>query len=464
MKRKLTIAIVMVVLAQCLCACGDTSSQNSASTADSKTIADSNKTDDTNSGGTTTSNNGGNADATTTSTTPLVPSGTAVESGKCGDNLTWTYYSDGLLMITGTGAMDDFTGGYYGSQPWDDYVETIQTVFIEHGATSIGKGAFYGQPGFGYHLTSVSIPSSVTSIGEEAFHSCGLTSITIPNGVTEIKRCAFGNTALTEVTIPSSVTSLERGVFWVCKSLTAINVDPQNANYASKDGVLFNKDCTTLVHYPQGKSDSTYTIPDGVTEVGYSAFANCATLTTVNIPDSVTSIGGEAFELCTALTDVVLPNSVTTIEKKAFLECDALTNIVIPSSVTNIEAGAFGFCDALTTIKVDAGNTQYTALDGVLCSKDHKTLIAYPSGKTATSYTIPNAVTTIGEDAFDGCKSLTSVTIHNGVKSIEQSAFSQYISQINYEGTKAEWNAIDKVDGGIIRSIVIRCTDGTVSQ
>ena len=362
------------------------------------------------------------------------------QSGTCGDNLTWTLDTEsGILTISGTGAMTNYT--YSSNAPWYSYRTSIKTVIIEDGVTSIGSYAFYNCTGLtsieipnsvtsigeyafsgcksltsitipnsvtsiGYFafsycssLTSLTIPNSVTSIGIRAFDSCSsltsitipnsvttigdgafdgcssLTSITIPNSVTSIGYQAFYNcSSLTSITIPNSVTSIGDWAFSGCSKLTSITVDSENPNYCDIDGVLFNKNKTTLIRYPEGKSATSYTIPNSVTSIGWSAFAGCSSLTSITIPNSVTSIGDNAFAGCSSLTSITIPNSVTSIGNNAFYNCTGLTSVTIPNSVTTIGEGAFYYCSTLTSI------------------------------------TIPNSVTSIGDWAFSGCSSLTSIT------------------------------------------------------
>ena len=159
-----------------------------------------------------------------------------------------------------------------------------------------------------------------------------------------------------------------------------------------------------------------------VTSIGDNAFFNCRSLTSVTIGNGVTSIGWGAFEYCTRLINVMIPNSVTNIGDYAFSGCP-LTSITIPNSVTSIGDGAFSSCLSLTNIVVDPSNSAYSSLNGVLFDKGQTMLIQYPEGNVATSYTIPNSVTNIGDGAFYDCTSLTSITIPNSVTSIGDSAF-----------------------------------------
>ena len=412
------------------------------------------------------------------------------QSGTCGDNLTWTLDTEsGILTISGTGAMANYT--YSSKAPWYSYRESIKTVTIDNSVTSIGEYAFYecskltsitipnsvtsiGDYAFGFcsSLTSVTIPNSVTSIGNNAFYNCrSLTSVTIPNSVISIGSYAFSNcSSLTSVTIPNSVTSIGDYAFNNCSSLTSITVDYGNPNYCDIDGVLFNKNKTTLIRYPEGKSATSYIIPNSVTSIGIYAFYKCSSLTSVTIPNSVTSIGSHAFNDCSNLTYITIPNSVTSIGNNAFNGCTGLTSITIPNSVTSIGNYAFSECSKLTSVTIPnsvtsigiyafyncTGLTSVTIPNGVTsigqfafqnctgltavhisdiaawCKIAFGTSDANPlsyahnlylNGTLVTDLVIPNSVTSIGNNAFYNCRSLTSITIPNSVTSIGDGAF-----------------------------------------
>ena len=275
---------------------------------------------------------------------------------------------------------------------------SLTSITIPESVTEIGYYAFSGCTS----LTSITIPNSVTSIGGYAFEDCSsLTSITIPDCVTSIGGYAFsGCTSLTSITIPDSVTEISYYAFSGCTNLTAVDVADDNEYYTSVDGVLFNKDKTELICYPDGKTDMSY-----------------------NIPNSVTWIGGSAFEDCTSLTSITIPNSVTWIGSSAFEDCTSLTSITIPNSVTSIDYRAFYNCSSLTEIKVASENSNYVSVNGVLYNKDKTTIICYPAGKKGNNYKIPDGVTSISDYAFSGCTSLKSITIPDGVTEIGYSAF-----------------------------------------
>ncbi len=322
----------------------------------------------------------------------------------------------------------------------------LTNMTIENNVTSIGYCAFESCSS----LTSLKIGPSVTSIGDFAFHLCSsLTSLTIGPSVTSIGDSAFwGCSRLTNVIIPASVTSIGVEAFTACYSLSWIRVDTNNPAYSSVDGVLFDKSETKLFQYPVASAATSYTIPNSVTNIGVGAFSNCSGLasvtigpsvtsigdfafaecsglTSVSIGNSVTSIGVFAFQWCTSLTSLTIGTSVTNIGYHAFEYCTSLTSLIIPASVTSIADGAFEECSSLSWIRVDTNNPAYSSVDGVLFNKSETTLFQYPIASAATSYTIPNSVTSIGYDAFEGCSRLANMTIENNVTSIGDSAFAR---------------------------------------
>ena len=160
--------------------------------------------------------------------------------------------------------------------------------------------------------------------------------------------------------------------------------------------------------------------------------------------DKVMGIGEWAFSDCNSLTSAVIPDSVTSIGEYAFYSCNNLSSVVIGDSVTSIGDYAFWGCDGLTDITVSSKNAAYQSIDGNLYTKDGKTLVQYAIGKTDTSFTIPNSVTSIGDEAFSGCESLTSITIPDSVTSIDAWAFyaCYSLTDIYYTGSEEEWAVI----------------------
>jgi len=199
-------------------------------------------------------------------------------------------------------------------------------------------------------LTNLFIASGITSIGNYAFEDCtGLTSVSIPGSVTNIGAAAFGGTGLTNVMISSNVMKMGYGAFSYCPNLSSIKVDPSNSVYSSNDGVLFNKNQTTIIQCPGGRS-GYYLIPDSVTNIGVYAFYYCEHLTGVAIPFGITNILYETFFHCSSLTNVAFPNSLASIDGYSFERCNNLVNIMIPANVANIGYGAFNNCANLSTM------------------------------------------------------------------------------------------------------------------
>ena len=236
----------------------------------------------------------------------------------------------------------------------------------------MGKRCFYGCSG----LTSITIPSSVTSLGERCFYGCsGLTSITIPSSVTSLgDYCFYGCSGLTSVTIPSTVTSLVASCFYGCSGLTSI------------------------------------TIPSSVTSLGDYCFDGCSGLTSVSIPSSVTSLGDYCFYGCSGLTSITIPSSVTSLGKGCFGLCRSLTSITIPSSVTSLDFCCFEWCSGLTSITIPSsvtslGNSCFYGCSGL------------------TSITIPSSVTSLGDYCFEGCSNLASITISSSITSLNFDCF-----------------------------------------
>ena len=284
----------------------------------------------------------------------------------------------------------------------------ITSITIPDSVTSIGNYAFY----YCTSLTNVTIPDSVTSIGERAFRHCeSLTNVTIPDSLTSIGHVAFEYcTSLTSVTIGKSVTSIGNYAFRYCTSLKRVDITDLSAWCKISFNSSSNPLCNGAKLYINNTEATDIIIPSDITEIKNYAFYGCSSLTTITIPDSVTEIGQQAFSNCTSLTSVTIGKRVTSIGNFAFYYCTSLTSVTIPDSVTSIGGGAFSDCTSLTSVTIPDSVTYFgiQAFDG--CS-------------SLTSVTIPDSVTSIGTYAFLDCTSLTNVTIGKSVTSIGSYAF-----------------------------------------
>ena len=217
-----------------------------------------------------------------------------------------SYYNDGTdgkLAILDLSEAKIVSGG--GSYLYDDSYTNDN---------ELGSCAFLNCSG----LTSLSLPSSLTSIEREAFAGCsGLTSLSLPSSLTSMKyRAFYGCSGLTSLSLPSSLTSIEYYAFYGCSGLTSLS------------------------------------LPSGITSIDCNAFSGCSGLTSLTLPSSLTSIDSGAFSGCSGLTSLTLPSSLTSIDSGAFSGCSGLTSLSLPSGLTSIGDGAFRGCSGLTSIYV----------------------------------------------------------------------------------------------------------------
>ena len=286
------------------------------------------------------------------------------------------------------------------------------SVTIKKGTTGIANSAFEDCT----NIKSITIPDSVISIGEEAFYRCtSLAYITIPDSVTGIKARAFEKcVSLEDITIPNGVTYIGDFAFSGCIGLTEIKATAGNSKYVSVNGVLYNKDKTTIICYPVGKKEKNYKIIDGVANIGTAAFHGCKSLTSITIPSGVTEISKFAFNECTNLESVTIPDSMKNIGSAAFQSCKSFTSIMVPDSVISIDGYAFNNCVRLTSVTL-SGNRAGT--EGVASCNS-------------------GSLESIGESAFYNCRMLKTVTIPAGVKTIGDMAFGYYDDSAFFETKK----------------------------
>lgn len=374
----------------------------------------------------------------------------AVQSGSCGDNLTWSCNSSaGTLTIRGTGDMYDYD--YFADAPWR-YLN-FETVNIESGVLSIGERAFSGCT----YIKTVNLPSTVNDIGKDAFYNCSLiteiklpsslrnigdyafgscsklSGITLTEGIESIGSYAFSGCALTEVVIPKSLQNMGDNCFGSCTKLTKFTVADGNQYFsADGDGVLYNADKTRIIKRPPAMPGSSAIVPDSVEIIGYGAFADCSGITAVTIPEGVTEIersafarsgltsavvyagvnyGVDVFSGCKNLESVTIENGVKVICSGMFNNCSKISDITIPESVESIEPLGFGRCTGLKSAVIGSGVRIIDMWAFMNCSKLEK-------------INIPDSVERIYSEAFKDCTNVSEVYIGSGLKSIISSAFS----------------------------------------
>ena len=338
-----------------------------------------------------------------------------LSSGTCGKNLTWQLLADGNLIISGSGAMENYA--IY-EMPWYELRSSVKHITMEKGIISIGDYAFFWCD----QLTGVTIPEGVLRIGSYAFGSCwALTEVVIPNGVREIGEHAFDACdMLTKVVIPDSVRTIGAFAFANCGNLVEAALPAGITEIA--EGLF-----SSCFHLPD------ITLPAGITYIGARAFEDCDAMTRFAVPEGITSIEDGTFGYCDNLTDITIPNSVTAIGKAAFFCNSSLISIAIPEGVTVIGDAAFGSCGNLAEITLPAGVTYigektFRECESLTAFTIHEGITgigqnAFQYCKGLTEITIPGSVTSIGSSAFDGCSNLERVTIREGVEQVNTFAF-----------------------------------------
>ena len=285
---------------------------------------------------------------------------------------------------------------------------SLETITIPDTVTSIGRYSFYMSG-----LKNVVIPKKTASIEPYAFAYCeALTSIKIPNYVTTVREHAFAYCdSLTEAVIGKRIQTLEEYAFMSDPALKTVYFRGSEEQWNAlnfKASVFSDTHCTLSFDY-----NDDFNVVNGVLK-SYEGED-----TVIVIPDNVKSIGEGAFRNCDIpITSITLSDSVTGIERYAFAGCKSLTQVNISKSVSFIGAAPFSGCTALERINVQDGNTSFVSKNGVLYSKDMKTLVAYPCALPGESYTVPSTVTSIYERAFANNKYLVTINIAGQVKTI----------------------------------------------
>ena len=354
-----------------------------------------------------------------TKTTTKKPLNNNNETGKCGEKSTYVLSKTGVLTIKGTGKIKDFAFSENSK---------IKEVYVSEGITEIGIGCFNSC----HNILKVSLPNTLKVLN--IFWDCEkLTSIIIPKNVEKMYDLNFDR----------------------CTNLKEIKVSNENKHYSDIGGVLFNKDKTKLITYPEGKEGKEYNIPASVKEISDLAFYRCKRLEKINISDNVIKIGYCAFGCCSNLKELNIPKGVEEIDLSVGkgLNMGEYAGMMIGNLTTN--------CEKLQNINVDKQNKKYASVNGVLFRKNDNNLelALYPIGNKRSEYVIPDNVIAILEDSFEFSESdyLTKIIIPKSVVSIAQQLDSNKIAQtiVGYKDSFAEYyaaqNQIDfeSLDGNV---------------
>lgn len=274
---------------------------------------------------------------------------------------------------------------------------SLRTLDLPDTVERIYRSAFTGTA-----LQELVIPGNVQEIGDNAFNGCiRLSSLTLSEGIRVIEEMTFSNCSdLTEVLIPASVERLGDGVFADCLAMTQIAVAPESEHFAVQDDILYSKDMSVLLHYPAGKEEQEFTLPEEVRKIAGLAFASNYFLSEVTLGDHLEEVGSYAFA-----------------------RCSCLTYMFLPPQTTRLGVAPLHDCTMLLEIEVDPSNPCYSSIDGVLYNKEQTQLIQYPAGICAESYSVPDTVQEIAEYACYDAQDLEVLKISAGVRKIGDMAF-----------------------------------------
>lgn len=297
-------------------------------------------------------------------------------------------------------------------------------------------------------LSSIVIPSSVENIGNDVFKNCtNLKQIIVDENneyYKSVDGVLYSKDESVLVRYPAkkreksfnilkNVKSIADDAFLGCTNLVKITVDENNENYVSSDGVLYNKDKTSLIYYPANKTATAFVVPDGVENIAEGAFNRCKKLQTIKLPSSVKNIGDWAFDFCTHLKYITIPDGVKNIGEGTFYFCKNLETIIIPGSINYIGHWAFRCCFNLKNITISEG--MEIIGNG-----------AFESCCKLKNIILPDGLKKIEASAFRDCSRLESVIIPESLDFINVQVFYECknLKALNYKGSKEQWDAIDK--------------------
>ncbi len=356
-------------------------------------------------------------------------------TGVCGDDLTWTLNGSGVLTISGTGDMYNFSYHYEPLIPWADHIEEIKSVVIEDGATSIGNFAFSNA----VNLTSVTLPDTLTLIGESAFRSCiQLADVVWSENLAEVKGFAFMNcTALPSADLGSKIELIGNSAFYGCSGLEEVNL---GESLLGIDTLAFGG-CTSLTEI---------SMPDTVEALGSDVFNGCTALTTVKLSEGLKNLPAYTFNECTSLVNVTMPEYLTTIGERCFYYCQSLESIDLPVSLIAMDNDAFGHCIKLHDIEFPMALSfvGYFAFNGCtsLGNLEFPPALTYFTGGMfydctgLTEIVFPMGTIYVDDDAFAGCSNVKKIVFTGDLPTI-LGAFIGITADAWYPANNATWTS-----------------------
>ena len=340
-------------------------------------------------------------------------------------------YSTVLVTKNGEDSDGRMKGFEARKSPFSLNKETLKSVFVKEGVTTIGSCAFYECE----TTTQISLPDGITKIADNSFYHCtALEEIYLSDTILAIDRLAFsGCKALTELTLPKDLTIVSHHAFSNCTSLEMVVLGDKVKKI---DSHAFGS-CQSLktINLPEGLESigvwsfrycyalEHVTLPETVTSLGWCAFGQCKNLKTINIPESITVIEDSLFSDCYSLESIVIPSGVTSIGKWGFSHCRNITSLELPESLDSIDTYAFSSMSKLESFSISENNEYFCTVDGILYSKDMTKLHYFPLAKDVTEFTVPSSVTTIGTVAFGRHTTLTDIYVYETVTTIEDGMF-----------------------------------------
>ena len=320
---------------------------------------------------------------------------------------------------------------------------SLTSATLGEGVIEIGESAFEG-----CGLKSISLPTTLTTISTKSFEGCSFESLSLPDGVTDIGNYSFyGCTGLTSLTLGAGVRRIGSHAFMGCKRLERLSINSSleeigimafadtgikkialsaNAPYSFVNGCLLGENGSRLLMYAYGIKSASLVIPEGVTTIDDGIFSDCKFITSIEFPEGVVKIGERAFN-GVEISHLKLPSTLQSIGKNAFYSCNRLTSVELPRGLCQLGESVFPRA-SIREYTTHPDNQAFSAVDGVLYSKDGSALIEYPAGRERSEFVVPIGVTEIKSNAFWCCKGLVDITLPSTLKKIGSSAFSNCVS------------------------------------